>query len=164
MQLKATHLHIAGGPFFTRPLLPEGSSLQVEILSVCLSVIASIFPIYGLQIIPESCQTPHIIHNWKEYDISDDNEFFCSFSSSVMSILSVFLKKSQKSDFFEWLIRKRNVVLWATSKILLFNGAKCIHSSLFLEQSQFSFAIFRTFIEPVLHTHTQKKLQWLKYI
>ena len=87
-----------------------------------------------------------------------------NFFSSVMSILAVFLEKSQKSDFFEWLIQKRNVVLWATSKILLFNGAKCIHSSLFLEQSQFSFAIFRTFIEPVLHTHTQKKLQWLKYI
>merc|ERR1712179_182061 len=56
----------------------EGSSLQVEILFVCLSVcpyvIASIFPIYGLQIIPESCQTPHIIHHWKEDDISDDND------------------------------------------------------------------------------------------
>ena len=55
---------------FTRPLLPVGSSLQVEILSV----IASIFPIYGLQIIPESCQTPHIIYHWKEDDISDDKD------------------------------------------------------------------------------------------
>ena len=29
---------------FTRPLLPEGSSLQVEILFVCLSVRTSLFP------------------------------------------------------------------------------------------------------------------------
>ena len=43
-------------------------------LFVCLSVIASIFPIYGLQIIPESYQTPHTIHHWKEDDISDDND------------------------------------------------------------------------------------------
>ena len=28
----------------------------------------------SLQIIPELCQTPHIIHHWKEYDISDDND------------------------------------------------------------------------------------------
>ena len=33
-------------------------------LFVCRPVIASIFPIYGLQIIPESCQTPHIIYRW----------------------------------------------------------------------------------------------------
>ena len=59
---------------FTRPLLPEGSSLQVEILSVCLYVITSTFPFYGLQIIPESCQTPHIIYYWKKDDITDDND------------------------------------------------------------------------------------------
>ena len=35
-------------------------------LSGCLSVITSTFPIQGLQIIPESCQTPHIIHRRKE--------------------------------------------------------------------------------------------------
>ena len=33
-------------------------------LSVCLYVITSTFPFYGLQIIPESCQTPHIIYHW----------------------------------------------------------------------------------------------------
>ena len=38
------------------------------------NIITSIFPIYGLQIIPESCQTPHIIHHWKEDDISDDKD------------------------------------------------------------------------------------------
>ena len=49
---------------FTRSLLSEGSSLQVQILFVCLYVITSTFPFYGLQIIPESCQTPHIIYRW----------------------------------------------------------------------------------------------------
>ena len=35
---------------------------------------ASTLPIYTLQIIPESRQTPYIIHHWKEEDISyDDN-------------------------------------------------------------------------------------------
>ena len=32
------HVEKYSARFFTRPLLPEGSSLQVEILSVCLSV------------------------------------------------------------------------------------------------------------------------------
>ena len=48
--------HWGPGAVFAQPLLPKGLSLQVEIQSVCLSfchsVIASIFPIYGLQIIP----------------------------------------------------------------------------------------------------------------
>ena len=63
---------------FTQPLLPEGSSQQVEILFVCLFVIlyviTSTFPIWCLQFIPESCQTPHIIHHWKEDNISDDKD------------------------------------------------------------------------------------------
>ena len=33
-------------------------------VSVCLYVITSTFPFCGLQIIPESCQTPHIIYRW----------------------------------------------------------------------------------------------------
>ena len=63
---------LVGIKIFTRPLLPEGSSLQIEILCVCLYVITSTFPIWGLHIIPESRQTPHVIHNWKEEDISHD--------------------------------------------------------------------------------------------
>ena len=42
--------------------------------SVCLSVITSTFSIKTLQIIPESRQTPHIIHHWKEEDISHDDD------------------------------------------------------------------------------------------
>ena len=40
-------------------------------LFVCLYVITSTFPFYGLQIIPESCQIPHIMHHWKESDAND---------------------------------------------------------------------------------------------
>ena len=42
--------------------------------SVYLSVITSTFSIKTLQIIPESRQTPHIIHHWKEDDISHDDD------------------------------------------------------------------------------------------
>ena len=56
------------------PFLPEGSNLQVEILSVSLYVITSTFPIWGLQSILESCQTLHIKHHWKEDDIINDND------------------------------------------------------------------------------------------
>ena len=63
---------------FTRTLLPERSSLQVVILSACLSVctyvITSTFPILGRQIVPESCYAQHIIHYWIEDDISDDDD------------------------------------------------------------------------------------------
>ena len=38
---------------------------------ILLFVIASHF--WGLQFIPESCQTPHIIHHEKEGNISEDN-------------------------------------------------------------------------------------------
>ena len=62
--LKNTEGYGGRGGVFTRPLLPEGSRLQVEILFVCTSVITSTFAFYGLQIIPESCQTPHIIYRW----------------------------------------------------------------------------------------------------
>lgn len=51
---------------FTRPLLREGSCLQLDILFVCLFVrtIASTFPI-----IRESCQAPHIKgwHQWWQW-------------------------------------------------------------------------------------------------
>ena len=43
-------------------------------LFVCFYVITSTFPIWRLQIIPKSCQTPHIIHHWKEDDINDEND------------------------------------------------------------------------------------------
>ena len=39
--------------------------------SVCPYVITSIIQIWSLQIIPETCQTPH---HWKEDDISDDKD------------------------------------------------------------------------------------------
>ena len=57
--------------FFTPP---TGGVESTSGNSVCHSAIASIFPIYGLQIIPESCQTLHIIHHWKEDDISHDDD------------------------------------------------------------------------------------------
>ena len=61
--------------FHSTPLLPERLSLQVEsCLSVCPYVITSVFPIWGLQIIPESCQISHIKHHCKEDDISHDND------------------------------------------------------------------------------------------
>ena len=41
---------------------------------VCLSVITSTFLIETLQIIPESRQTPHIIHHQKGEDISHDKD------------------------------------------------------------------------------------------
>ena len=37
------------------------------------SVITSTFPIWGLQIIPKSCQNPYDTHHWKDNDISDNN-------------------------------------------------------------------------------------------
>ena len=43
-------------------------------LSVCLYFINSTFSIKILQIIPESSQTPHIIHHWREEDFSHDDD------------------------------------------------------------------------------------------
>ena len=39
---------------------------------ILLFVIASHF--WGLQFIPESCQTPHIINHWKEDDNENDKD------------------------------------------------------------------------------------------
>ena len=55
---------------FTRPLLPGGSHPSSSWNSVCLSVITSIFPIWGLQIMADP--TGQIYH-WKEDDIRDDD-------------------------------------------------------------------------------------------
>lgn len=41
---------------------------------VSLYVITSTFPLWRLQIIPESYQTQHIIYHWKKDDITDDND------------------------------------------------------------------------------------------
>ena len=50
---------------------PEGPSLQMEILFVrnCFNISN-----LTLQFIPESCQTSHIIHFWKEEGISRDDD------------------------------------------------------------------------------------------
>ena len=56
---------------FTRPLLPEGSSLQVEILFVCLSV-RHHFNISNLGPSNHRKITLYIIG--KMFDISDDND------------------------------------------------------------------------------------------
>ena len=75
-------------------------------VSVCPKVITSIFPIWGLQIIPESFQTPHIIHHWKVNDISNAKDRVCLwnglskvllFSSSLHCLNSV-LSLSSVSD------------------------------------------------------------------
>ena len=53
----------------------RGNSVCLSVhLFVCLSVITSTFPIWGLQIIAEPCQTQHITHQWKEDEVRDDND------------------------------------------------------------------------------------------
>ena len=60
--------------FSLDPSQPRGRVCQLKIcLFVFLSAISSTFPICDLQIIPDTCQTPHIIHQQKEDDISSDN-------------------------------------------------------------------------------------------
>ena len=51
---------------------PTGGVESTSQNSVILSIIT---PIWRIKIIPESCQTPHSIHHWKEDDISDGNDY-----------------------------------------------------------------------------------------